>query len=115
MTKSDWQLHVPVKELTRGFLAYLVWAWHWAQPSELPWEKACRVELDDATAWRKRKAVQMLHVTTHGSGAHSEREHRAPAHEGLRGVRGTMTLKAPYFDRLYARRAGPLGIPVPAL
>ncbi len=40
------------------FLAYLVWAWHWAQPSELPWEKAFRVELDDATAWRKRRAVQ---------------------------------------------------------
>jgi LmbE family N-acetylglucosaminyl deacetylase len=39
-------------------LSYLVWAWHWAQPSELPWEKACRVELDDATARRKRKAVQ---------------------------------------------------------
>lgn len=39
-------------------LAYLVWAWPWAQPSELPWEKARRVELDDATARRKRMAVQ---------------------------------------------------------
>jgi LmbE family N-acetylglucosaminyl deacetylase len=41
-----------------SLLAYLVWAWHWAQPSEIPWEKACRVELDDATASRKREAVQ---------------------------------------------------------
>jgi LmbE family N-acetylglucosaminyl deacetylase len=41
-----------------SFLAYLVWAWHWAQPSDIPWEKARRVELDDATAWRKREAVQ---------------------------------------------------------
>jgi LmbE family N-acetylglucosaminyl deacetylase len=39
-------------------LAYLVWAWHWAQPRELPWEKACRVELDDAVAERKRQAVR---------------------------------------------------------
>ena len=38
--------------------AYLVWAWHWAQPSELPWDKARRTELDDATARRKREAVQ---------------------------------------------------------
>lgn len=38
--------------------AYLVWAWHWAQPCELPWEKACLVELGDAVALRKRKAVQ---------------------------------------------------------
>ncbi len=41
-----------------SLLAYLVWAWHWAQPSALPWEKARRVELDDATAARKREAVQ---------------------------------------------------------
>lgn len=39
-------------------LAYLVWAWHWAQPGELPWESACRVELDHAVARRKQKAVQ---------------------------------------------------------
>ena len=45
-------------EADTRLLAYLVWAWHWAQPAELPWEKACRVELDDAVARRKRKAVQ---------------------------------------------------------
>jgi LmbE family N-acetylglucosaminyl deacetylase len=39
-------------------VAYLAWAWHWAQPDELPWEKACRVGLDDVVAKRKRKAVQ---------------------------------------------------------
>jgi LmbE family N-acetylglucosaminyl deacetylase len=38
-------------------LAYLVWAWHWAQPGELAWEKACRVELGDPVAKRKREAV----------------------------------------------------------
>jgi LmbE family N-acetylglucosaminyl deacetylase len=39
-------------------LAYLVWAWHWAQPSELPWENALRVDLEDEFARRKRGAVQ---------------------------------------------------------
>jgi LmbE family N-acetylglucosaminyl deacetylase len=45
-------------EADERLFAYLVWAWHWAQPDELPWEKACRVELDDVVAKRKRKAVQ---------------------------------------------------------
>ncbi len=45
-------------EVGARLLAYLVWAWHWAQPGELPWEKACRVELDGAVARRKREAVQ---------------------------------------------------------
>ncbi len=45
-------------EVDARLLAYLVWAWHWAQPGDVPWAKACRVELDDAVAWRKRKAVQ---------------------------------------------------------
>lgn len=38
-------------------LAYLVWTWHWAEPNEVPWEKACRVELDGDVAGRKREAV----------------------------------------------------------
>ncbi len=45
-------------EADARLMAYLVWAWHWAQPCELPWEKACRVELDDVVAWRKRRALQ---------------------------------------------------------
>jgi LmbE family N-acetylglucosaminyl deacetylase len=40
-----------------SLLAYLVWAWHWAAPSDLPWEKAVRLDLDDAMADRKRRAV----------------------------------------------------------
>jgi LmbE family N-acetylglucosaminyl deacetylase len=53
-----WAAQRACAEVGARLLAYLVWAWHWAQPGELPWEKACRVELDDAVAWRKRKAVQ---------------------------------------------------------
>ena len=39
-------------------LAYLVWAWHWAQPSEIPWAQALRVDLDKGIVRRKRRAVQ---------------------------------------------------------
>jgi LmbE family N-acetylglucosaminyl deacetylase len=39
-------------------MAYLVWAWHWAQPSELPGEALRRVDLDEVTVRRKRRAVQ---------------------------------------------------------
>lgn len=38
-------------------LAYLVWAWHWATPDDLPWEKAIRVELDDLAAAKRRAAA----------------------------------------------------------
>jgi LmbE family N-acetylglucosaminyl deacetylase len=38
-------------------LAYLVWAWHWATPRDLPWAGACRVELGSPLAARKRSAV----------------------------------------------------------
>jgi LmbE family N-acetylglucosaminyl deacetylase len=38
--------------------ASLVRAWHWAQPSEFPWDKARRIELDDAMARRKREAME---------------------------------------------------------
>ena len=58
MTRLGWQPNPPARELRRGFWAYLVWSWHWAQPSELPLDKARRIELDDATARRKREAVQ---------------------------------------------------------
>jgi LmbE family N-acetylglucosaminyl deacetylase len=55
------------QEVGASLLAYLVWAWHWAQPSEIPWEKARRVELDDVTAWRKREAVQSFTSQLTGS------------------------------------------------
>jgi LmbE family N-acetylglucosaminyl deacetylase len=45
-------------EVEARLMAYLVWAWHWALPGEIPWEKACRVALDDAVTRRKRKAVE---------------------------------------------------------
>lgn len=39
--------------------AYLVWTWHWAGPDsdDIPWERAVRVELGDALAAAKRRAV----------------------------------------------------------
>lgn len=50
--------HAACARAEARLLSYLVWAWHWAQPGELPWEMACRVELADAVARRKREAVQ---------------------------------------------------------
>ena len=39
--------------------AYLVWAWHWADPEcdDLPWDQLVRLPLDGATRRRKRRAV----------------------------------------------------------
>ncbi|MFJ4347699.1 PIG-L deacetylase family protein [Pseudomonas sp. NPDC089401] len=36
-----------------------VWAWHWAQPDDprLPWPRAHRLQLDEASLARKRKAL----------------------------------------------------------
>lgn len=36
-----------------------VWAWHWAQPDDprLPWPRAHRIQLDEASLVRKRKAL----------------------------------------------------------
>ncbi len=48
-------------------LAYLVWAWHWAQPSEIPWATAGRVDLDDAIVQRKREAVRCFTSQLTGS------------------------------------------------
>jgi LmbE family N-acetylglucosaminyl deacetylase len=39
-------------------LSYLVWAWHWAGPGELPWATAVRVELTPSLTDRKRRAVR---------------------------------------------------------
>lgn len=41
-------------------LAYLVWAWHWARPDDLPWHRALRVDLDDL-AVAKRRAAAAFH------------------------------------------------------
>lgn len=37
--------------------SYLVWAWHWATPADLPWEKALRVPLSVTDLTHKRRAV----------------------------------------------------------
>jgi LmbE family N-acetylglucosaminyl deacetylase len=38
--------------------SYLVWAWHWAAESDLPWSRAVRVEMDAGLAESKRAAVR---------------------------------------------------------
>ncbi|WP_339413738.1 PIG-L deacetylase family protein [Pseudomonas sp. EA_35y_Pfl2_R5] len=37
-----------------------VWAWHWATPedSRIPWERACKFQLDEQTLARKRLALR---------------------------------------------------------
>jgi LmbE family N-acetylglucosaminyl deacetylase len=37
-----------------------IWAWHWALPGDprLPWDRACRLDLDAAAVQRKRRAIQ---------------------------------------------------------
>lgn len=36
---------------------YPVWLWHWAGHADLPWDRACRLALDDAGRAAKRDAV----------------------------------------------------------
>lgn len=43
-------------ELPGRHCAYLVWAWHWATPADVPWERAGRVPLD-ATVRRAKVAA----------------------------------------------------------
>ena len=97
-----------VPKLVQRLLAYLVWAWHWAQPGELPWETACRVELADAVARRKRWAVQCFASQLTGPepilSSHTVRRLKE-----TRGVPDSMTLQAPYFDRLYSAEPDPWG------
>jgi LmbE family N-acetylglucosaminyl deacetylase len=38
-------------------LAYLVWAWHWARPDDLPWERAVRVDIADLAAAKREAAA----------------------------------------------------------
>ena len=40
--------------------AYLVWAWHWAHPEDLPWDRAFRVDIADLAA-SKRSAAACFH------------------------------------------------------
>jgi LmbE family N-acetylglucosaminyl deacetylase len=47
-------------------LSYLVWAWHWAQPAQLPWERARRVELSPDLARAKRRAVACFRTQIEG-------------------------------------------------
>ncbi|MDN6861100.1 PIG-L family deacetylase, partial [Pseudomonas sp. CAN2814] len=37
-----------------------IWAWHWALPGDprLPWARARRLDLDEASVQRKRQAIQ---------------------------------------------------------
>lgn len=48
-------------------LAYLVWAWHWAVPGQdLPWERACRVDLRPEIERRKREAARCFATQING-------------------------------------------------
>lgn len=46
-----------------SLLAYLVWAWHWAAPTDVPWARARRVDLAHL-APRKRDAVACFRSQT---------------------------------------------------
>ena len=43
-----------------GFLAYLVWTWHWAEPgdSRVPWNRARQLRLSPVDQTRKRWAIK---------------------------------------------------------
>jgi LmbE family N-acetylglucosaminyl deacetylase len=57
-----------VASATKGgaLLSYLVWAWHWAQPHQLPWERARRVDLAPDLARAKRQAVRCFRTQLEG-------------------------------------------------
>ena len=48
-------------------LAYLVWAWHWASPCQLPWGKARRIELGPELQTKKRAAVRCFTTQIEGT------------------------------------------------
>ena len=47
-------------------LSYLVWAWHWAEPDQLPWDRARRVDLNPDLAEAKRRAVRCFRTQLEG-------------------------------------------------
>jgi LmbE family N-acetylglucosaminyl deacetylase len=49
-----------------ALLSYLVWAWHWAQPDQLPWEQARRVDLAPDLTQAKREAVGCFRTQLEG-------------------------------------------------
>lgn len=52
-------------------LGYLVWAWHWADPtgSDLPWAQCRRLDLDQSSLDRKRWAIQAFRSQIRRRGA----------------------------------------------
>lgn len=53
-------------------LEYPVWMWHWAVPDDVsvPWDRLCRVRLDDGAEARKRHAAGAFHsqLRSYGTG-----------------------------------------------
>jgi LmbE family N-acetylglucosaminyl deacetylase len=47
-----------VADLPGRHWSYLVWAWHWAAPDELPWDRAFRNPLPADVVAAKRAAVE---------------------------------------------------------
>ncbi|PWI42923.1 PIG-L family deacetylase [Streptomyces sp. ICBB 8177] len=52
---------------------YPVWTWHWAVPGDprVPWDRAARVPLDEATRDRKRRALECFASQIHPLGRHA--------------------------------------------
>ena len=53
---------------------YPIWAWHWAAPGDarLPWHRAAKVTLTDATAAAKQRAIHCFTSQTQPLGPHPE-------------------------------------------
>jgi len=45
-------------------LAYLVWAWHWAEPADLPWSRALRVDIADLMPSKRAAATRFTSQIT---------------------------------------------------
>jgi len=61
-----------IGELTGAtVLEYPVWMWHWAAPDEtmIPWHRARRIEMTEATLNRKRAAIQCFESQLHPDGS----------------------------------------------
>lgn len=48
---------IACSETGAELVGYLIWAWHWAAPAELPWDLLRRLDLSEAQASRKRRAI----------------------------------------------------------